>query len=47
MALLFSRVVTVGVILNVVIIKLTIVICIMRDVTGDDLIEVLGVVTGI
>ena len=36
-----APVVTVGVVLNVVIIKVTVIICIMRDVTRDSLIKVL------
>jgi len=32
-----APVVTIGVILDVVIIEVTIIICIMRDVAGDDL----------
>ena len=39
--------ITIGVILDVVIIKVTVVICITRDVTGDDPVEVSGVVTRI
>ena len=42
-----ALVVTVGVVLNVVIVKVTVIICIMRDVAGDDPVEVLGVVTKI
>jgi len=42
-----APVITVGVILDVVIVKVTVIICITRDVTGYDLIEVLGVVTKI
>ena len=42
-----APVITVGVILDVVIVKVTIVICIMRNVAGDDPVEVLGVVTRI
>jgi len=42
-----APVVTVGVILNVVSVEMTVVICVMRDVTGDDSVEVSGVVTKI
>jgi len=42
-----APVVAVGVILDIVIVKVTVVICIMRDVTRDNLVEVLGVVTEI
>ena len=42
-----APVVTVGVIFIVVIIEMTVIICIIRDVTGDDLVEVSGVVTEI
>ena len=37
-----APVITVGVIL--VIVKVTVVVCIMRDVTGDDLVEVSGAI---
>ena len=42
-----APVVTIGVVLDVVIVEVTVIICIMRDVTRDDLVEVLGVVTRI
>jgi len=42
-----APVITISVILNVVIVKVTVIICVMRDVTGDDPVEVSGAVTGI
>ena len=42
-----APVVTIGVILDVVIIEVTVIICIMRDVAGDDPVEVLSAVTRI
>jgi len=42
-----APVITVGVILDIVIVEVTIIICIIRDVTGDDPVEVSGVVTKI
>ena len=42
-----APVITVGVVLDVVIIEVTIIVCITRDVAGDNLVEVLGVVTRI
>ena len=42
-----APVVTVGVILDVVVVKVTVIICIMRDVAGYDSVEVSGVVTRI
>ena len=42
-----APVITIGVILDIVIIEVTVVICIMRDVAGDDPVEVSDVVTGI
>jgi len=40
-----APVITVGVILNIVIVKVTIVVCVIKDVTRDNLVEVSGVVT--
>jgi len=42
-----TPVITVGVILDIVIIKVTVVVCVMRDITRDDSVEVFGVVTEI
>ena len=42
-----APVVTIGVVLDVVIIEVTVIICIIRDVTRDDPVGVSGVVTGI
>ena len=42
-----APVITVGVVLDVVIVKVTIVVCIIRDVAGDDLVEVSDAVTEI
>jgi len=33
-------IVTIGIIFNIVIIKMTVVICVTRDVTRDDLVEI-------
>jgi len=44
---LWASVITIGVILYVVIIKMTIVIHVLRDVARDNLIEVSGAVTKI
>ena len=40
-----APVITVGVILDIVIVEMTVIICIMRNVAGDDPVEVSGVVT--
>jgi len=42
-----APVITIGVVLNIVIVEATIVICITRDVARDDPIKVSGVVTRI
>jgi len=42
-----APVITVGVVLDIVIVKVTVIICITRDVTRDNLIEVSGVVAKI
>ena len=42
-----APVVTISIILDVVIVEVTVIICIARDVAGDDLVEVLGAVAGI
>jgi len=42
-----ALVITIGVVLDVVIVKVTVVICITWDVAGDNLVEISGAVTGI
>ena len=42
-----APVITIGVILNIVIIEVTVIICILRDVARDDPVEVSGVVARI
>jgi len=42
-----APVITIGVVLDIVIVEVTIIIYIMRDITRDDLVEVSGVVTRI
>jgi len=39
-----APVITVSVILDIVIVEVTVIICIMRDVTRDDLVEVSGMI---
>ena len=40
-----APVVTVAVILDIVIVEVTVVICVMRNVAGDDPVEISGAVT--
>jgi len=42
-----APVVTVGVVLDAVIVKMTVIVRVMRDITGDNLVEVSGAVTEI
>jgi len=42
-----APVITISVILDVVIVEVTVIICVMRDVARDNPVEVSGVVTGI
>jgi len=42
-----APVITVGVILDIVIVKVTVITCVSRDVARDNLVEVLGAVTKI
>ena len=42
-----APVITISVILDVVIVKVTVIICVTRNVAGDNLVEVSGAVTGI
>ena len=42
-----APVVTISVIFDIVIVEVTVIIHVMRDITGDDLVKVLGAVTGI
>jgi len=42
-----APVITVGVVLDIAIVKVTVIICVSRDVARDNLVEVSGVVTKI
>jgi len=42
-----APVVTISVIFDIVIVEVTVIICVMRDITGDDLVKVSGAVTRI